>query len=277
MDKFGEIFNNLVIQSFNQVYNFIAQYGPGVAFSLALIVFGWICAAVIRKIITKLLRALGFDVLSQKSGFSKFLEKGGVIKAPSSIIGWLFYWIILLNALVMAQDAIDLKLTAQFIQNIVLYIPNIIVIVIFLSLAIFVSNFVRKFVDKAAHLANIPFHAFLGALARYGTLGLAIIMALEYLNMPVAIMDRVILVIFGIIPVAFLLVILIAGRDVIANMLNGRFLAKELKKGDKIEFDAVSGEVDAVSAISTKVISGNEEIIIPNSRLTSSIVRKKKL
>jgi len=35
-EKFMEIFNNLVGQSFNQVNSFIIQYGPGVAFSLAL-------------------------------------------------------------------------------------------------------------------------------------------------------------------------------------------------------------------------------------------------
>ena len=275
MDKFGEIFNSLVIQSFNQIYGFIAQHGPGIAFSLALIIFGWICAVLTRKIITKLLRALGFDILSQKLGFNKFLEKGGVAKAPSAIIGLFFYWIILLNAFVMAQDAVDLKITTKFIQSTILYLPNVFVIIILLALGVFISKFVYKFVDKTAQLANIPFHSFLGTLARYGIIGLAVIMALEYLNVPTAVTTRSILIIFGVIPVIFFLLILISGRNIIESMLAARFIMKELKKGDRIEFDSITGEVDSVSAISTKLKNGNEEIIIPNSDLANKVIRKK--
>ncbi|MFC1590254.1 mechanosensitive ion channel domain-containing protein [Candidatus Omnitrophota bacterium] len=275
MDKFWEIFNNLVVQSFNQIYGFIVQYGPGIAFSLALIIFGWICAVLTRKIITKLLRALGFDVLSQKLGFNKFLEKGGVIKAPSSIIGLLFYWIILLNAFVMAQDAVDLKVTTKFIQNTILYLPNALVIIILLALGVFISKFVYKFVDKTAQLANIPFHAFLGTLARYGIIGLAVIMALEHLNVPTIVTARSILVIFGVIPIVFFLFILVSGRNIIENMLVSRFIMKELKKGDSIEFDSTTGQVDSVSGIFTKLKQGNEEILIPNSDLIKKVIKKK--
>ena len=275
MDKFLEIFNNLVIQSFNQIYGFIAQHGPGIVFSLALIIFGWICAVLTRKIVTKLLRALGFDVLSQKLGFNKFLEKGGVAKAPSAIIGLFFYWIILLNAFVMAQDAVDLKVTTKFIQSAILYLPNVLVIIILLALGVFISKFVYEFVDKTAQLANIPFHSLLGTVARYGILGLAAIMALEHLNIPTAVTSRAIMIIFGIIPVAFFLFVLASGRNIVESILAERFIMKELKKGDRIEFDSITGQVDSVSAIFTKLKNGNEEIIIPNSDLIKKVIKKK--
>jgi len=275
MDNFVEIFNDLVIQSFNQTYGFIAKHGPGIAFSLALIIFGWICAVLARKIITKLLRALGFDVLSQKLGFTKFLEKGGVAKAPSSIVGLLFYWIILLNAFIMAQDAVDLKVTTKFIQSVILYLPSVSVVIILLALGVFISKFAYKFVDKTTQLASIPFHSFLGTLARYGVIGLAVVMALEYLKVPAAVMTKSILIVFGVIPIVFFVFILVSGRNIIESMLVARFILKELKKGDKIEYDSITGQVNSVSAIFTKLKNGNEEIIIPNLDLIKKVIKKK--
>ena len=276
MDNFVEIFNSLIIQSFNQTYGFIAQHGPGIAFSLALILFGWICAVLTRKIITKLLRALGFDVLSQKLGFNKFLEKGGVTKAPSSIIGLLFYWIILLNAFIMAQDAVGLKVTTRFIQSTILYLPSVLVVIFLLALGVFISKFAYKVVDKTAQVADIPFHSFLGTLARYGIIGFAIIMALEYLNVPTVVITKSILIIFGVIPIVFFLFILVPGRNIIESMFVARFIMNEFKKGDRIEFDSITGQVDSISAISTKLKNGNEEIIIPNSDLIKKVIKKKK-
>ncbi len=275
MNKFMEIFNNLVVQSFSQVSSFIAQYGPGVAFALALILFGWICAVIIRKIVAKLLRAFGFDVLSEKTGFKKFLKKGGIEKAPSSLIGWTFYWIILLNTLIMAQDALDLNVTSQFIQNIILYIPNVIVAIIILALGIFTSRFAFRFVDKTAHLASIPIHSLLGTIARYAVLGLTAIVILEHLNVSQLVVSKSLIVIFGVIPAGFFLLFLVAGRDVVSNIINGRLLLHELKKGEAIKCESISGTVDSIGAVSTKLISDtNEEIVIPNSLLAGKIIRK---
>ena len=275
MDTFGEIFNNLVIQSFKQIYEFAVQYGPGVTLSLSLIIIGWIAAVLIKKIVAKLLRALGFDVLSERTGFKRFLEKGGIDKKPSVLIGSIFYWIILLNALIMAQDAIDLQITSRFLQSVILYIPHVIVIIILLAISIFISGFISRFVEKSASLAHIPFSALLASLARYAVLGLAIVMILEYLNVPSVVTYEILILLFGIIPLAVFLIFLTAGRDILANLLHGRNLMKEYKAGDMIEVESISGKIDSIGPITTKLKSNNEEVVIPNSELARKTVRKK--
>jgi len=275
MNKFSEVFNNLVVQSLNQAYTFIIEHGPGIAFALSVIFLGWICAVLIRKIVTKLFRAFGFDVLSNKIGFKKFLEKGGIENSPSSLVGWVFYWVIFLNALVMAQDAVDLKVTSQFIQNIILYIPNLIVVIIIIALGIFISKFVAKFVDKTAHLANIPVHSLLGTLSRYAVLGFAVVVILDYLNVPTIVMSGLVGIIFIVIPIGFFLVFLVGGKDAIANIISGRFITQTLKKGDFIEFESVSGKVEMVGAITTMLKTDKEEILVPNSELAKKIIKKK--
>jgi small-conductance mechanosensitive channel len=275
MDTFAEVFNTLVVQSLNQAYTFTLQHGPGIVFALAVILFGWICAVVLRKIITKLLRAFGFDVLSARIGFKRFLEKGGIDKAPSSLIGWIFYWMVFLNALIMAQDVVDLKVTSQFIQNIILYIPNVIVGIIILTLGIYVSRFMAKFVDKTAHLAGIPVHSLLGTIARYAILGLTAIVILDYSGVPSLIMSESITIIFAVIPIGFFLVFLVGGRDVISNIISGRCLTQVLNQGDHVECDSAAGTVEKIGATTTVLKNGTVEIIIPNAELAKKIIKKK--
>jgi hypothetical protein len=258
------------------VYDFFAQHGPAIIFSLAVIAIGWICAVLIRKIITKLLRALGFDVLSQKIGFKKLLERGEVNKSPSSIIGWLFYWIILINALIMAQDAMDLQVTVRFMKNIVLFIPNVIVIVILLSLGLYIGKFASILAAKTAKLTNVPFAKIIGISVRYIIMGAAIMMALDYINASTSVVIDSFLILFVIIPAAFVLILIFGGRHVLAKMLDGRFLREVLKPGDKVEIDSISGEIECIGPTTTRLKAGNQEILIPNSELAGKIIRRQK-
>jgi hypothetical protein len=275
MSKFIEIFNDLVVQSFSQVYNFALEHGPGIAFAIAIILFGWLCAILIRKIIIKLLRAFGFDVVSARIGLKGFLEKGGIEKNPSSLVGWFFYWVIFLNALIIAQDAVDLKVTSQFIQNIILYIPNIVISIIILALGIYISKFLAKFVYKTTHLAGIPVYSLLGTVTRYAVIGLTVIVILDYLQVSQLIMSESVMVIFAVIPIGFFLIFLVGGREAVSNIISGRFLAQELKKGDHIECDVASGSVESIGAIATKLKTDRNEIYIPNAELAKKVIRKK--
>lgn len=274
MSKFGEIFYNLVSQSLNQVRGFIVQYGPAIVFALSIVFLGWICAVVIKKIISKLLKTLGFDILAEKTGISRFLERGEIKSKPSRLVGLIFYWIIILNALIMASDAIDLKITSQFIQQAIFYVPKIIAVVIFLALAIFISNFVYNIVEKTAHAANIPLHKLLGNAARYATIGLAVMITLEYLELATSTVMQFFVVIFIIVPLGLFLAFLVGGRDIISCILARGYLIREYKKGDTITFDSTSGQIETIDLLATKLISGNEEIIIPHSELVKKIIKK---
>ena len=227
------------------------------------------------KIVSKLLKAFGFDVLSKKTGFGRFLEKGGIKDKPSTIVGKGLYWIILLNTLVMAQDAMNFQIASKFIQGIVLYIPSIVIAIVMLALGVFLSRFVFEFVDKAARLAGLGFHAFLGAAARYTVMGLAVVTVVGYIGLPAVFVSHSVIIIFVVVPLIFCLVFVVAGRDTVSNMLAGKFLARELEIGDAIEFDSVSGNIDSIGLTVTRLKDGKEEIIVPNAELARKVIKRK--
>jgi len=263
-----------VIKTLKDSYQFVIQFAPKIVLSLIILLIGWVCALLLKKIISKLLKALGFDVLAEKIGLTNFLEKGGVQKKASSIFGLVFYWLIIFSALIMVFNALELEIASKLIQQTLIYIPKLIVALILLALGIFLSRFIGKFVQASARLTNIPFHTALGKIASYVIIGLAIMIGLEYLGLATAIIIHYAVIVFILVPLIIALIFLIGGKDIISNALASRMLKKEYKRGDIIEFGSISGQVDSIDLVSTKLKSKEGKIIIPNSELINKIVKK---
>ena len=274
MQRFSEIFQDLVVKRLDQVYQFIIQVAPKVALAVLILIIGWFFGLLLKKITSKLLKALGFDVLSEKTGLKRFLEKGGIQRSPSSAVGLGFYWLIVFSALVMAFDALELEVASQMIRQGVLYLPKIVAATVLLIVGIFLSKFINKFVEKSLRLANIPMYGLLGKTAGYIVIGFSAIAALEYLGVSTALIVQYGVIFFVVVPLVLVLIFLIGGRDIVASMLAARVLSKEYAKGDKLAFDSISGEVESIGFTFTRLRNNKEEIIIPNSELVTKIVKR---
>ena len=270
MTKFTDIFQDLVIKKIGQLYLFIVEFGPKVALAVIIFLIGWICAVLLKKIVSKLLKALGLDVLSEKTGLKHLLEKGGVEKKPSALAGLLFYWIIIFSALVMAFNTLELNTASQLIQQVLSYVPRVAVSLILLAVGIFLSRFAGKLVEATSHLANINFYRALGKTARYIVMASAIIICLEYLGEA----KTSIVIIFGAVPLIASLLLIIGGREIISSILSGRLLAKEYKQGDTIEFDSIQGQIKIIDLIVTKITVKDAELVVPNSELARKTIKK---
>ena len=62
---------------------------------LIIIVIGWLIAKVIKVVIVKVLKTARIDAVSESTGINGFLEKGGIKKTLSGVVGSLFYWLCL--------------------------------------------------------------------------------------------------------------------------------------------------------------------------------------
>ena len=275
MVSFQEVFHNVVVKTFTQLHEFAAEFGPKILVSIVILLIGWICAVLIKKVITKVLKALGLDVVSEKTGLKHFLERGGTAKGSSAIIGLGLYWLIILSTLIMVFNTLELYAASKFIKQIILYIPNVMVFLIFVILGIFLGRFFGKLVERTAHLVNAPFPVLLSRATAYTIVGLAIVVALEQLGVNTAAVIQSSVVIFIIVPIMFSIVFIIGGREIASSILAQRFIVREYKIGNTIEFDGISGKIEHIDFISTKIKDNGQEIIIPNSELARKIVRKK--
>jgi hypothetical protein len=274
MERFINIFNELVVNTSRRAIDLIVLVAPKILFSAIILLMGWVFAALLKKVITKLLNKLGFDTIAKKSGLKNLLEKGNIKKDSSAIIGVVSYWMIMFTALVMVFNTLNLEVASTLLQTVVFYIPQIIVALVLISLGVYLAKFISDLVKSSAAMADISFKNTLGSIAYALVVGVAIMMALEQLGVARSIITQFFVFAFGVLPLVVTLVLLVGGRETVANIIAGRFLLNEFEIGDQIKIDALVGKLESIDITSTKLICDSEEVIIPNSELSKKVVRR---
>ena len=122
---------------------------------LVVIVAGWLISKAVKVLTLRVLKTVKFDSISETTGISDFLKKGGIKQTLSEVIGSLFYWLCLLVTATVAVDFLGLATVAELLNSIILYVPNIIVSIFILLLGIFMSNFLGTLVQTAAANAGL--------------------------------------------------------------------------------------------------------------------------
>ena len=145
----------VVMESVREMLTKVGAFIPKLLGVLIILVVGWLLAKLIETLIVRALKLVRLDTLSEKSGTSNFLAKGGIKYTLAELIGVLVYWIVLLIVIITALNALQWTVAAELLNTIVGYIPNIIVAVVILVIGMFVSTLLGTVIRTAASNAGI--------------------------------------------------------------------------------------------------------------------------
>ena len=87
----------------------VGEMLPRVLIAILIIVLGWMLAKAVRFAIVKGLRAVNFNVLTERAGMDSFLRDGGIRADTTQILGLLFYWLVVLASLVIGFNLLGLE------------------------------------------------------------------------------------------------------------------------------------------------------------------------
>jgi hypothetical protein len=220
----------VVTGAWNAFATKITAFLPELIGALIVFVAGWIGAKLVKVAVVKLLRLVRFDSAAQKAGVQEFMEKGGVTKSPSDIIGVLVYWFVMILVLIAALDALGLPIVSDLLNRILLYIPNVVAAIIVLVLGLMLGNLLSAVVRTAASNAEVGFADGLGKVAFYGIVFFSGSIALNQLGVGQEIVAAAFIIAFGAAALALALAFGLGGREVAAEHLR-RWLKEEERRG----------------------------------------------
>src|SRR5690606_29382948 len=119
------------------------------------LVLGWLMASIGRNVVAKLLRAFGLDVVAERSGARRYLQKHDIKLAPSALAGWLVYLVVIYTALVMAFGRMNLDAASRLLTDVAGFIPKILVVVLLLALGVWLSRWIGGLLGRGARLAGV--------------------------------------------------------------------------------------------------------------------------
>ncbi len=197
----------------------ITVFLPELIGAIIIFVVGLIIAKLAKIGVVKLLRLVRFDSAADKTGVKGFLDKGNIIKTPSEIIGLLVYWFAMILVLIASMDALGLPIVSDILNDIFLYIPNVVAAIIVLILGILFGNLLSAVVRTAASNAGLTTAEGLGKTAFYAIVVFSGAIALIQLGIGEEIVSSAFGLGFGAVALAFGLAFGLGGKEVAGEYL----------------------------------------------------------
>ncbi|MBI4426846.1 MAG: hypothetical protein HY567_04695 [Candidatus Kerfeldbacteria bacterium] len=163
-------------------FNFITAVPT---FVVALVVFslGLLVAGALGSIATKLIRLTKLDALVEKAGAIIKLQTLGVTFNFSRTVGWIVQWFFVVVVLIAVADILNLTQVTDFLKSVALYLPNVVVAVVILTLGLILGKFVHDVVERGMKSSNMPAAAgSVATLAQWAVVVFAIMASLAQLG-----------------------------------------------------------------------------------------------
>ena len=141
-------------QGFQDAWDDVAAFVPKLIAAIAVFVIGWIIAKMIRKVIVRVLDKIKLDSYVDKAGIGAPLERAGY---PNSVdlIGKIIYFGLMLLVLQLAVNVFGDSDIANAIDDMVAFIPKLIVAIVIVIITGAIANTVRELIAPAvAHLSS---------------------------------------------------------------------------------------------------------------------------
>jgi len=197
---------------------FMAAIPKIIAFALILII-GWFIAGLVAKGVAALLRTIKFNEFAQRAGLNGFSRSMGADTDSAGILAALVKWFIRLITLVVAFDALGLPAVSDFLRQVLLWIPNLVVALVVLVIGGLAANALSKFVNGVATKAGVENANVLATVASVGVWAFTIIVVVNQIGVGVALVNTLFMGTVGALALAIGLAFGLGGRETAAKMV----------------------------------------------------------
>jgi hypothetical protein len=101
------------------------------------------------------LRAVNFNVLTERAGTDHFLRHGGLRGDTTTLFGLLAYWVVIIAALMIAFNGLGLTYITDLLQRVELFAPKMLVAGLVIVLGSYFARFVAESIEAYCRGAQI--------------------------------------------------------------------------------------------------------------------------
>ena len=258
-------------EAFSDVFSRLFGFVPGLLSVLAILVVGWILARVLKRITLSLLRAGKLDDLLENVGVKKVIRDTGSNLPPSEILGRFVYWVVMIAVFIGITNYLQLPTVSSALNNLLLYVPNILAALIIIVLAFILANALAATIRGAAAKAEIASSDLLAEIAKWSLIVVGAIIALDQLGVETSILKLALTYFVGASAVALALAFGLGSASIAKEVVAYFFIRDKFKIGQKIRVADYSGEIKEISLAFTAVATDKGIAHIPNSLLLEKV------
>ena len=204
-----------MIESFRAGLDAFFAFIPQLIGAILILIIGYIVAKILQAVLSRVLKAIGFDGWMERGGFKQFFDRARTRETPATVLGKLVFWFVFIIAITMAADALGIRQVSEVLARLIAYIPSIIAAILILAalLADFLAGIVRGATGSDT----------LASIGRYAIIIYAVFAALTELGIAVQLTAPTFLIILGAVALAAAIAFGWGGRDVAKDIIESYY------------------------------------------------------
>jgi hypothetical protein len=229
-----DAWSEILVDSFRDMAQRLGAVAPRLLAALTLVLLGWAVATLARRLTARVLAAGDLDARCARWGLSATLARTGVRRSPSELVARVVFWILLVVALLMAVEALEVPATTGLAAAAVRFLPNLVVA----ALVLLVGWLLAQFLAQAVLIFVVNAQLAGGALAAAAVRWLVLVFAGGVALTQLDIAREMVLIVFGIAfggtVLALALAFGLGGRDLAREALESWLRRPERDQSDRL-------------------------------------------
>jgi hypothetical protein len=224
-----DVIDRLFIEPFKEFFDKVVRYLPNFFTAVLILIVGCAVGLLVKWVLHRVLKGIGFDVLSGKIGVAELLRKAGINESLSLLLARLVGGLLILIFAVISALALDIPATENLFEKFVLYLPNIFAAALILILGYVLGNFLGRATLIASVNAGLRASGLLGRLVKMAVFITMLTMALEQLGIGRETIVIAFSIVFGGVVLALALALGLGGQEIAKRYLEKRFEGEKEK------------------------------------------------
>jgi hypothetical protein len=150
MPTYGDVITGTLQGMLDRFLSFL----PSLVVAIVILIVGSVIASLLAQLIRKVIQMLHVDELANNLGLDKLSSKVGRSLTISGLLAWIVKWFLLIATFLAAVDILGLKAVVTFLNNVLLYVPNVLAAAAFLLVGVLAANFLGALVKHALRAAG---------------------------------------------------------------------------------------------------------------------------
>lgn len=215
VETWGQAISKSLFDLWIRFVNFL----PTLLGAVLVFLLGIIVASILGKVAERIVKLTHIDQALAKLRIAHHFKDAGLELSCSVFFGELVRWFLTLVFLMAATDILGLAEVTNFLNQIVLYIPNVIVATVILSIAFLLGNFVYSVVRGSTRAAGVMSATLLATISKWAIVLFGFFAALIQLGIATSLVNTIFVGIISALSLATGLAFGLGGREEAALIL----------------------------------------------------------
>jgi small-conductance mechanosensitive channel len=220
MVTYYDLWQEAVTRSLIDLWTRLINFLPFLVGALAVFILGWIVAVGLGRLVTKILVLLRINEAFEKiSGLRSTLERAGLDLNVPRFLGEIVKWFLIIVALMAAADILQLEAVSSFLNDVIAYIPQIVIAAIILVIGAVFGNFVYRVTRSSVSAAQFSHSGTIASTVKWAVYIFAILAALAQLGIAEEIIRMLLTGFIAMLALAGGLAFGLGGKDAAAEVI----------------------------------------------------------